>query len=571
MLKALKTPYGVAYIVLAALQLLLLSQYELFVDEAFYWLEGQDLAWSYAELPGWTAWVLAFSEWLFPHHPAFLRLLPWLAGLTLPWMALAITQLIHPQEKVSSQFGLIWALPLTAVVSVLALPDIWLLFFALLSTWLTLLALSKNQSRYFVALGLCLALGLNVHVRFWFFAFILACCCLGIYRHHTQKLLTISLPLSLLGLLPVLIFNIEHQFPLLNFQFKDRHPWSFQINHLWFFLVQMLICTPLVFVLWLQGLAKLSGWQALKKPQKMILLAALLHWLLYALLGFFSDTMRLNLHWPLLSYALVLAAIHWPQNVFFQAAKITGTVAHAAILLLLITWHFQSTTSPQKLRITQHAIGWEALAKHTEKLKLQHNKQNIIADQFMTTAQLAYHQQHNISTLQHPLNDKHGRSAQLAIMNLFHQGPADSTDLIVIEQTALKLTQQIDYFTQQCHNLGGLKWLSQLDIENGSKIFHFYEASDGICELPAFFYGDGQLSGWVVAAKGQIDHIKLTATQQHLNTQKGGLAGNDMFKDLDPEKYQLSYFSCPYCTPESYQVEVTYKNGQKQTSPRYYP
>ena len=29
----------------------------LFVDEAFYWQEGQHLAWAYSDLPGLTAWL----------------------------------------------------------------------------------------------------------------------------------------------------------------------------------------------------------------------------------------------------------------------------------------------------------------------------------------------------------------------------------------------------------------------------------------------------------------------------------------------------------------------------------
>ena len=135
MLKA-HSKYGfwLTFSLLAGLQLLVMLQFELFGDEAFYWLEGQHLAWSYAELPGFTAWVLAFSEWAFPHHPFFLRLLPWLAVSSLPFLVLGINRLIHPENKSNHAAQLLWSLPIMGLVSVLALPDIWLLFFTVLST-----------------------------------------------------------------------------------------------------------------------------------------------------------------------------------------------------------------------------------------------------------------------------------------------------------------------------------------------------------------------------------------------------------------------------------------------------
>ena len=239
--------YWLVFTLLAGLQLAVICQYELFGDEAFYWLEGQHLAWSYAELPGFTAWVLAFSEWLFPHHPAFLRLLPWLAALSLLFLAQAINQLIHPQSNNKQAAFLLWSLPLFGLASVLALPDIWLLFFAMLSIYLLLSATKKHHWQWFVALGICLAFGINVHLRFWLFAGLLGISTLWLYRHHRSsliKLFSISLPIALLGLLPILWFNLQHDFPLLAFQLKDRHPWSFQLDHLYFIPVQLLVCTP---------------------------------------------------------------------------------------------------------------------------------------------------------------------------------------------------------------------------------------------------------------------------------------------------------------------------------------
>ena len=41
-----------------AVKLLIAARLPLFVDEAFYWQEGQHLAAAYSDLPGMTAWLV---------------------------------------------------------------------------------------------------------------------------------------------------------------------------------------------------------------------------------------------------------------------------------------------------------------------------------------------------------------------------------------------------------------------------------------------------------------------------------------------------------------------------------
>lgn len=569
-------PLGLAYFLLAAGQCWVMSQYGLFADEAFYWLEGQHLDWSYSELPGWTAWVMAFSEWLFPHHPFFLRLLPWLAALSIPWLALAINRLINPQSN-DMAFGLVWALPLTGLVSVLALPDVWLLFFAFLSAFLTVGAIKHKQTIWYISLGISLALGINVHVRFWFFAFLLAVVTLSLCWHQRttiQQFLRLSMPLAILGLVPILVFNFQHDFPLLSFQLKERHPWQFQFSHLWFFLIQWAVCTPLVFILWIKGLLKFRHFNQL---QKILILTALCHWLIYALLGFFSDNLRLNLHWPLLSYGLVFAAIAWPRTPFTRTTLWTGLAAHAALLVTLMYWHLQSPPSQINIQVSNNALGGQALANKTQQLMSKHQKQRLVADHFMTAATLQYHLTNtNIKVMPHHLNDKHGRTPQLALMDMDINQAATSDDLIVIEQTALKLQDQPKYFQRLCNQHGGVQLLDQLDVKQGSRVYLFFEVGTGHCDLPAMFYSethDNQISGWVFANKNQQNtelRIHSTAGTHTIQTRTQTVQGNAMFDGLDGERHVLLYFEQDLSsTVHSHQLSI---QTQKitQYSQRFY-
>ncbi|MFX5697250.1 hypothetical protein ABTE35_19400, partial [Acinetobacter baumannii] len=55
-------------LVLAA-KIALAARLPLFVDEAFYWQEGQHLAWAYSDLPGLTAWLTRLGVELGGTHP----------------------------------------------------------------------------------------------------------------------------------------------------------------------------------------------------------------------------------------------------------------------------------------------------------------------------------------------------------------------------------------------------------------------------------------------------------------------------------------------------------------------
>ncbi|HMM26583.1 MAG TPA: glycosyltransferase family 39 protein, partial [Pseudoxanthomonas mexicana] len=58
----------------------------LFVDEAFYWQEGQHLAAAYSDLPGLTAWLTRLGVELGGHHVLAVRAPFLLIAAVLPWL-----------------------------------------------------------------------------------------------------------------------------------------------------------------------------------------------------------------------------------------------------------------------------------------------------------------------------------------------------------------------------------------------------------------------------------------------------------------------------------------------------
>src|SRR4051794_39206325 len=72
-------------------KIVLAAQLPLFVDEAFYWQEGQHLAWAYSDLPGLTAWMARLGVALGGNTTLALRAPFLLVAAALPWLVVRIT------------------------------------------------------------------------------------------------------------------------------------------------------------------------------------------------------------------------------------------------------------------------------------------------------------------------------------------------------------------------------------------------------------------------------------------------------------------------------------------------
>ena len=84
------------FVVVLLVKLLVAARLPLFVDEAFYWLEGQRLAAAYSDLPGLTAWMTRLGVMLGGDNPLALRL---------PFLVLAALVPLMVVRIASREFG----------------------------------------------------------------------------------------------------------------------------------------------------------------------------------------------------------------------------------------------------------------------------------------------------------------------------------------------------------------------------------------------------------------------------------------------------------------------------------
>ena len=575
-----KAWFLIVYLLSVVMQCWLMLRYPLFADEAFYWLEGQHLDWSYAEVPGWTPWLSWLSSFL-PDGTFFVRLPHALAAWLMPWVGMAISLRLQPQGSPWNTGLMLLSLPLLMLTGILAIPDIWLILICMLCVLMTVSARQTRNSQYFLLLGLCIAIGINVHIRFWILLLVAAIT--TVYCFHSDKpfmrrCLSLTLPMALIGLVPVVMFNFQHDFPLLQFQLNERHPWSFQIQHLLFFPLQILLITPLVFFLMLRIIG--TSFQHQQRLVRWVLIVALAHWLLYALLGFFADGLRFNLHWGLVSYTLILSltCVLASRPAWLFITAISGWLVSIFGALTLIYWQQQPMVgSLLEKRITEHASGWQQLAEHTQNL-LQPG-QTLVADQFITASQLAYAltMPDTIRVLPHPANSKHGRQQQIDIMGLNYT-PETTSGLVVIEQSALKLEQQAEYYQRMCELTGGLKLIGHMEIR-GTRKYDFFNIQAGACDVPTLFYlevKDDRVSGWVITDSETFDGLNLVVdvTEQPIpNLKPMRIQETPFLQGLQPQRYNMLGFEIPrsqFAADAMFRLCINKKDKTIELSPVFF-
>lgn len=443
-----------AIAVVAGARLGFAASVPVFVDEAWYAWCARHLALAYSDLPGFTAWTLSLvvasegstQSWL-------LRLPTVVAGCALPWLVQCISAQLWPDRAPTWLPAMaVIALPMGTLAGVLALPDAWLLLYSAVAAW-TLLALEKRPQRSLaLLLGITIGLALATHPRA-----LVIIASLGLYlwlRRSTWAarsaplLLWVAIP-ALLGLLPTVLYNWQHELANLRFQWVDRHAYAFSAAlFMSFWPIQFMLAGPLWAIVMALAGAALRG--PAHQRQWAFFLAFVLGPLLgWWLVGSFADRERLSWHWTL--SALVLGAALWPviadRHRRLAATACALGVGGGAVLMVLLALPADRVRDLIHPKLyPKHFAGWDAIA--AEVRARRQPEELLIADNFMLGAQLAYHGLEPAVVLDHPLNAAHGRAHQLAVFardrSTLAALPAGRPLLLAIELSNTKTELQPD-------------------------------------------------------------------------------------------------------------------------------
>ena len=523
-------------------KLVLAATLQPFGDEAFYAWEARHPAWVYSDLPGLTAWIAWIGAQVGGQGVFALRLPFVLLGALLPWLVVRITRRWFGAEA-GWQAGLLALLmPLAGLMGVLALPDVPMLVAALLCLDAFASLMRRVTTWGLVQLALALAMGAFAHYRFALVVLAgaagLACTPAGraLLRHPG---FWAALAVGALAWAPVLAWNLSHAGAGLGFQFVDRHPWQPQWRGLWWPLVQVLLLTPPLAWLLVQSLIECWRRRRDGEPAWAFMLGlGLVAVPGYFVFGFFTDAERVSFHWPLAGWLAlccvappVLARWRPRARIWLHAAAGLGLAVLLAYLALLASAQGRSWLAAGPA-YADNISGWsEAAAAVREDLRAMPADTVLVADNFMLAAQLRLALgRDDVRVLPHPLNEKHGRSVQLADWGQIDDGARDWAGrpvLLVVEDTARPLRQRLAAYRELCDRAGRLPAPRVLNVDHGRKRFLRFQLRGqdavvpaGNCSLPALAWleapargarlapGD-EVRGWALKSGSRIIRVEI--------------------------------------------------------------
>jgi 4-amino-4-deoxy-L-arabinose transferase-like glycosyltransferase len=482
----------IAFFILQAIKLGVAATLSPFGDEAFYWQESLRPAWGYSDLPPLTAWLVRLGEAVAGHGLLGMRWPFLLIGAALPWLVVAFARRAF-DARAGWQAGLLClALPLAGSLGVLALPDVPLTFAIMLALYALIRALDEQRTWQWALLGAALAIAWTTHYRAampmlaGLLLFVLTPRGRAQWRRPGFWL---AMLIAMLGLIPLLVFNLAQRGVGIGFQLVERNPWAFHVDALVQPLEQALTCTPLLYglLLW----AAWRSWRRRDEPSWDVMAVVAATFLLaYFFFGLFADDLRFRVHWPLPGYLPLLAALpvllreeawrrRWPRRFLVVAFALAGAVQLLGMGYLALAASRDGVTMLADVKaFPSNFVGWRESG--VEARRLLGGDRVLVADNFMLAAELDFQLGGTVPVyaLDNPLNTKHGRAPQLAIWRLdepaLRAAYSGQTVLLAVEETALRERERQSWLSSICTRVESPQPLSRLNLFGGRKRIAFY-------------------------------------------------------------------------------------------------
>jgi 4-amino-4-deoxy-L-arabinose transferase-like glycosyltransferase len=496
-----RTAFIVAWAFSQIARIVLAANLAPFGDEAWYWQESRVLDWSYSDLPLATAWLIHLGELAFGHGVLAMRAPFLLLGALLPFVLIRTGNRVFG-SPVGWQAGLLaLALPLLGTLGVFALPDVPLTLCWVVAIDALESARRTHQRRSWTLLGFALAGAWLSHYRAGMLILTGLAFLLVMPRGRQlwrDRGLWLAIAISLIGLVPLLLFNVEHGWVALGFQLVERNPWSFHADALVQPIEQAIVCTPLFYLLLLWAAVRAARRANAGEPWDLFAVSALVPIAGYFVLGCFADDTRLRLHWPLPGYLPLLLLLPVllgeggrVHDGLLRRVALASTFGFLVLGCCLAYAYLALAAMPGGAGVLvrfkafpEHWVGWNEVAEETRArlARPEFAQAVLVADNFMLAAELdfAFGGERDVYTLDHPINVKHGRAPQLALWQRDEAGVralGPSRLLLVVEPTARRERERAAWLSSLCARVENLAPEGKLELYGGRKRYLFFGAS----------------------------------------------------------------------------------------------
>lgn len=348
------------------LMFILYGRIHLGPDEAQYWTWSQDLSIGYYSKPPGVAYQIWLGTSIFGNNELGVRAFSLLAGVLTPLILYHLARACQFTEERAFWSGAVWALsPIGFIGSLFAITDVGLVLFWSLACYLYM------RSGVTYKLGPTIAFGALFKwpiYALWIFTF---------FDAPKNRKLFIALAISLLGIVPSLIWNYQHDFVTFKHVGATMAGGSGDVkgrgNPLEFVGAQIALFSPIFFCLFFLAY--------FKKPNRFLALTSLPIILLGVFLSLF---MKIQGNWCIFAYptAALLAA---------YAPLRTGVLKAGALLSLALVAAVLTLPLPYRLSPFKHNLGWDRLGPALVQAGYNPQHDFLFADSYQTASELSFY------------------------------------------------------------------------------------------------------------------------------------------------------------------------------------
>ena len=397
------------FLVLAKAAIILLtmtySDIGLGPDEAQYWTWSKDISWGYYSKPPGIAWQIWLGTQYLGDTELGVRFMSIVISSFYPFLLYFLAWICGLSPLACFWSGVMIALtPLGIASSFFAITDVGMIFFWILTCMFISAALNNFQTPSYALIGLFIGLGaLFKWPIYILWVFIL--CLFPFARQFITRNFFIGALISLIGLIPSLLWNLNHDWATFRHVFSTIYvptttsATSIKIinGNFWdFFGAQIALMSPILFILLL-----MSFWMFCKEWRQLQPALIFCGSLCFSLLGIFivlSIFKKMQGNWCDFAYPTGIVFLSW-----FCCERVQKAYPwlKAGVLLSIILCVFVFCfpalqkaipfKTSFKINPFKHNLGWDILRQDLSDVGFDANSEFLFADKYQMSSILSFY------------------------------------------------------------------------------------------------------------------------------------------------------------------------------------
>lgn len=364
-------------------------------DEAQYWTWSQQLDWGYYSKPPGIAWQIWLGTELFGNTELGVRFLAVVINALIAISIYYLARSCRLKETTAFWAAVCFALsPLGILGSILATTDGGLVLFWTVSCIVITRALSQGNTPNYPLLGLTIACGAlfkwPIYIL-WIFVLLT----MIPYSHFRSRAFFLGLGVSLLGLLPSVIWNAQHEWATFQHVFstmKGGHAHTASSGNFWDFIgAQAALVSPVLFILLLMAIVAMLRQMVFMWPS--VLFCGSVTTLLLTVYSLMALKQKMQGNWVAFAYptGMVLLAWYALEHVQWGKKWLKGGVVLSIILSIVALLLPFSGILSFKANPLKHNLGWKEIEVVLKEIGYDPQQEFVFGDKYQMSSLLSFY------------------------------------------------------------------------------------------------------------------------------------------------------------------------------------